>query len=68
MWIDAFEGMATTTTTTPDGTCLTTLEGTLPDQAALVGILNSLYDLRLAILSVECVANLGAEDAGNQPR
>lgn len=52
-WIDAFEDMAITTVVTADGTCLTTLEGVLPDQAALIGILNSLYDLRLQLLRVE---------------
>ena len=45
--------MAITTIVAPDGTCLTTLEGTLPDQAALVGIINSLYDLQLKLVSVE---------------
>jgi hypothetical protein len=52
-WIDAFENMAITTVVAPDGTCLTTLEGVLPDQAALIGILNSLHDLQLELLRVE---------------
>lgn len=33
----------------------TTLEGRLPDQAALTGILNTLYDLRLPVTSVDCL-------------
>lgn len=45
--------MAITTALAPDGTCLTTLEGTLPDQAALVGIINILYDLQLKLVRVE---------------
>lgn len=53
IWIDAFENMAITTFVAPDGTCLTTLEGALPDQAALIGILNSLHDLQLTLLGVE---------------
>jgi len=53
VWIDAFENMAITTFTAPDGTCLTTLEGVLPDQAALIGILNILHDLQLNLLGVE---------------
>jgi hypothetical protein len=52
--------MATSTTSAPDGAVVTTLEGVLPDQAAAVGIINILHDLRLAILSVECLGNLGA--------
>ena len=53
VWIDAFENMAISTDLAPDGMCLTTLEGVLPDQAALIGILNILYDLKLKLLRVE---------------
>ena len=35
---------------------LTVLEGELTDQAALVGVLNSLYEMHLAVLSVECLS------------
>jgi hypothetical protein len=34
---------------------VTVLIGYLPDQPALSGVLNSLYDLGLPILSVECM-------------
>ena len=34
---------------------LTTLEGTLRDQAALSGVLNTLYELHLVVVSVECL-------------
>ncbi len=42
-----------------DQTMVTTLEGRLRDQAALAGILNSLYEMHLPILSVEnlCESN-----------
>lgn len=53
VWFDAFEKMAITTAVGADGTCLTTLEGALPDQAALVGILNSLHDLHMILVGVE---------------
>jgi len=33
----------------------TFLEGTLPDQAALIGVLNGLYDLGLPLLQVRLV-------------
>ena len=31
------------------------LEGPVPDQAALVGVLNTLYQLRLCLLEVTCL-------------
>lgn len=33
----------------------TTLSGTVLDQAALFGVLKALYDMRLPLLSVECL-------------
>jgi hypothetical protein len=34
--------------------CVTTLTGTLQDQAALMGVLNLVYDLGMVLLLVEC--------------
>lgn len=34
---------------------ISTLVGRLPDQAALSGILNTLYDKQFPVLSVECL-------------
>ena len=34
---------------------ITTLSGSLIDQAALFGVLKALYDMRLPLLSVECL-------------
>ena len=34
---------------------ITTLTGILADQSALIGVLNSLYDMGCPILTVECV-------------
>lgn len=34
---------------------ITTLTGQVPDQAALIGMLTLLYDLRCPLLSVECL-------------
>ena len=34
---------------------ITTLSGSLTDQAALFGVLKALYDMRLPLLSVECL-------------
>ena len=47
----ALGGMAITVLETPDGPC-TTLAGVLTDQAALQGVLTTLYDLGLPVLSV----------------
>jgi len=47
---------------------MTTLTGELIDQAALLGVLNALYNLRLTIWSVECLgtpANLSQQDKRN---
>jgi hypothetical protein len=62
-WQDRFEGMAISTTPASEGPVVTTLQGALADQAALVGIINSLHDLRLAVESVECLGLLPAGDA-----
>jgi hypothetical protein len=34
---------------------MTTLTGRLSDQAALIGVINSLYDLGCPLISVECI-------------
>ncbi len=46
----------------PEGNTL--ISGTLPDQAALHGVLNKLYGLNLTLLSVQCI-RLDREDAHN---
>jgi len=48
-----------------DGIEMTALTGELIDQAALMGVLNALYNLRLTLWSVECLgtpANLSQQD------
>ncbi len=52
-WCDRLEGMATTLWTSETGSHLTSLCGSLPDQAALAGVLNTLYELHLVVMSVE---------------
>jgi hypothetical protein len=39
----------------PEDRPVTTLTGNLPDQAALAGVLNLLYDLGLPLLAVEAL-------------
>jgi len=45
--------------TLSNGIMITKLTGELIDQAALMGVLNALYNLRLTIWSVECLGTPG---------
>lgn len=54
-WSPRLGGMAIHTATTQEGGPATILEGMLLDQAALAGVLDTLYTLRLPVLSVEYV-------------
>jgi hypothetical protein len=53
-WSDRLGGMQITTDCSGKLGTVTTLEGRLRDEAALIGVLNSLYELHLRILSVNC--------------
>ena len=48
-------GMAITSSSQGDQGVVTILVGRLRDQAELAGVLNTLYELHLPILSVECL-------------
>ena len=52
-WSDRLGGMTITTDDREGEAPVTTLSGWLRDQAALLGVLNTLYDLHLPLLSVE---------------
>jgi hypothetical protein len=52
-WSDRLGGMQIKPDESDAG--YTVLEGSLPDQAALIGVLKGLHDLGLPILLVECV-------------
>ena len=53
IWSDRFEGMSITTRNRDDFGQVTSLVGTVPDQAALSGILETLYEAHYTLLSVE---------------
>ena len=53
-WRDRLEGMAVTEGPTADSP-VTTLVGELADQAALAGVLSTLFQLHLSVVSVECL-------------
>jgi hypothetical protein len=54
-WSDYYGGMTIEHESDPKRGAITILAGILADQAALIGVLNSLYDIGCPILSVECV-------------
>jgi hypothetical protein len=57
-WSDRLGGMSITPTSDSSGSPVTILSGQLRDQAALLGVLNALYDpLHLPLLSVEYLAD-----------
>jgi hypothetical protein len=57
-WSDRLEGMAVKMETPSEGPVVCALEGELLDQAALLGVLNWLYELHLPVVSVTCLSSL----------
>ena len=55
-WSDRLEGMIIGLDIPDVGPPVTTLVGELTDQAALAGVLNTLYELHRPVLSVECLS------------
>lgn len=56
-WSDRFGGMRITTDSRGDQGPVATLVGLLPDQAALSGVLESLYERHLTLMSLEMVGD-----------
>ena len=54
-WPDRLEGMTISLDTRGKEAPTTTLLGELPDQAALSGVLHTLYEQHRPLLSVECL-------------
>jgi hypothetical protein len=54
-WSDRLGGLKINPVSQEGKKAVTTLSGQLTDQAALFGVLNALYDMRLPLLSVECL-------------
>ena len=65
-WSDRLGGMAIKAIGEAKGSVETILVGWLPDQAALSGVLNALYDLHLPLLSVELIC-VGEGPQGEWP-
>ena len=64
-WAHWFEDMTLTVHEEAEAPAITTLTGPVPDQAALTGLLQKLYTLRLPLLLVrrEKVDGMGASDS-----
>ena len=54
-WSTRLGGLTISIDNQDDDKVITTLSGALIDQAALFGVLKALYDMRLPLLSVECI-------------
>ena len=56
-WSDRLAGMSIATTVGKKIAPLTTLQGELVDQSALLGVLNTLHDLGYSLLQVNYLSN-----------
>jgi hypothetical protein len=65
-WSDRLGGMRINARKRADQSTVTTLTGRLRDQAELTGVLNSLYELHLPILSVKNLTEKNGE-VGRDP-
>lgn len=54
-WSNRLGGLTIVNTEEVDQQMITSLQGDLVDQAALFGVLMTLYDLRLPLISVACL-------------
>ena len=62
-WIDRLGGLGIVSVTS----AATTLEGRLPDQAALSGVLDTLYQWRLPLLKVSSLTQEGPDESASHP-
>jgi hypothetical protein len=67
-WGDRLAGMAICRVTGQGQPPVTTLEGELTDQAALLGVLTMLYELHLPLLQVELLSGQENPDVLTAPR
>ena len=65
-WSGRLGGLMITPFTTEEGLMVTQLSGELMDQAALFGVLNSLYDLLLPLISVVHLGAFNDDDGGSE--
>jgi len=63
-WSECLQGMTVTVFEEADQGTITELSGLLTDQAALMGVLQQLYNRNIPVFSVECVS-AGIEKTGS---
>ena len=56
-WSDRFSGLQIENQTSTTEPPTTILQGTLLDQAQLLGVLNNLYEMHMSLISVELLDN-----------
>lgn len=61
-------GMHIEILTRDDGSIESVLEGRLADQAALTGVLNTLYDWHLPVISADCLGGVDETEGGGRSR
>lgn len=66
-WSERLEGMAINRLVLDDGTTYTVLTGDLTDQAALTGVLNTIYALHLPLVAVNKLQFTGSRRAETPP-
>ena len=54
-WFTYYDNMALEVEDRDGKRPITTLSGEVPDQAALIGMITLLYDMRCPLISIECV-------------
>lgn len=60
-WSDRLGGLTITSTFDENKKPLTLLEGRVEDQSQLVGIINSIYEMHLSLISVELIKTLSSK-------
>jgi hypothetical protein len=60
-WADSLGGMSIAVRRAPNRGTVTTLTGTLVDQASLMGVLTALYDMGFTLLDVERLREASAK-------
>lgn len=61
-WSECFNGLTLTVEPETEPEPCTTLIGPVPDQAALRGVLNKLWDLNLTLISVAQIATMPEQE------
>jgi len=56
-WSDRFSGLQIENQTSSTGSPTTILQGTLLDQAQLLGVLSNLYEMHMSLISLELLDN-----------